>query len=1060
MNNSNANNIVLPLDALIRSIGVNKATSHLIFLGSGASVSSGVPSAEQCIWEWKRNIFLTKTPGLEEQFSEISLAGVRQRIQKWFDQQGTYPREGDPDEYGFYMEACFPIPGDRRSYFQEKVRQAEPHIGYRLLCHLALSDMLRAVWTTNFDTLAARSAAAFKLTPIEVGIDSQHRLFRVSRKGELLCVSLHGDFRYDRLKNTAEELQQQEKQLKDELIRQIREAPTLIAGYSGRDQSIMAAFREAYSQSGTGSLYWCGYGDSEATKRIADLIHLARTNGYPAFYIPTEGFDDLLIRITLHCCENQRLEEVKQLIAGMSQSSAKKRSVFEVADALKYTVIKSNAFELECPSEVLTFDLEKWPTEKVWATIRDTVKGHSIVAAPFRGKVLALGIIDDIKDAFGDNIRGHIERTPVTENELRYEDGVVVSLMKEALVQAIASSINVKTDNQSELWIEQEQERLRDGNTEYSVYDSVLVFLRRIGSRQYLVLKPSLRIQDKGGQLAPQELDKSVKFRILGRQFNNKFFQAVTMWRERLFPATDNLVNFVFPNDSASSFRFRVRRSPVFAEIGTSNPSYPTTLPAIAKPLVHHRGFELAEPNLLFSDKSASRYIKDPHPIRGILSNRPFDFGLTQKGLASSVRLGIVCPHQEARKLRTYMDNALRKQQPLRADPEYLMEYPGFDRAYGLTLEIPDCQGLGWATCPEPGSTDPIVATRDVAHRIIQSIDSLMASYGPQEVLIFVPKRWSGFRAYRTENERFDVHDFVKAYCVQRGIPTQFLEEDSLTHEDQCSVWWWLSLAMYVKSMRTPWVLESLDADTAFVGLGFSVDPYAQRRHHIILGCSHIYSSRGEGLQFRLSKIENPIFLGRNRQNPFMSEEDARRLGETIRQLFFDAKMKLPRRVVIHKQTPFIEQEREGLCEGLAGVGQIEMLEIQIDHALRYVASVWKNGRFDEDNFPVRRGTTVKLDDFTSLVWVHGATSALNPPLRYFQGRRRIPAPIIMRRHLGESELRTVAQELLGLSKMNWNTFDLYTKLPATVYSSSEIARIGSLLQRFGPQSYDFRLFM
>ena len=61
---------------------------------------------------------------------------------------------------------------------------------------------------------------------------------------------------------------------------------------------------------------------------------------------------------------------------------------------------------------------------------------------------------------------------------------------------------------------------------------------------------------------------------------------------------------------------------------------------------------------------------------------------------------------------------------------------------------------------------------------------------------------------------------------------------------------------------------------------------------------------------------------------------------------------------------------------------------------------------------------------------------------------------------MGTSDLKTVAQELLGLSKMNWNTFDLYTKLPATVHSSSEIARIGSLLQRFGPQSYDFRLFM
>ena len=50
--------------------------------------------------------------------------------------------------------------------------------------------------------------------------------------------------------------------------------------------------------------------------------------------------------------------------------------------------------------------------------------------------------------------------------------------------------------------------------------------------------------------------------------------------------------------------------------------------------------------------------------------------------------------------------------------------------------------------------------------------------------------------------------------------------------------------------------------------------------------------------------------------------------------------------------------------------------------------------------------------------------------------------------------------DILRLSKMNWNTFDLYTKLPATVQSANEIARIGSLLGRFEPRTYDFRLFI
>ena len=83
---------------------------HNLFLGAGASITSGMPSAQMCIWEWKRDIFLTNNIGLETQFSELSLASVRERIQRWLDRQGHYPAQGAPDEYGVYIEALLPDP--------------------------------------------------------------------------------------------------------------------------------------------------------------------------------------------------------------------------------------------------------------------------------------------------------------------------------------------------------------------------------------------------------------------------------------------------------------------------------------------------------------------------------------------------------------------------------------------------------------------------------------------------------------------------------------------------------------------------------------------------------------------------------------------------------------------------------------------------------------------------------------------------------------------------------------------------------------------------------------
>src|SRR6202140_5452331 len=116
--------VILSLDAFVPSIGVRRAAPLAIFLGAGASISSGIPSAQMCIWEWKRQIFLTNNPGLEEQFAELSLDGVRRRIQRWLDRQDGYPRENAPEEYGFYIRQCFPIADDRRAYFADLVRDA------------------------------------------------------------------------------------------------------------------------------------------------------------------------------------------------------------------------------------------------------------------------------------------------------------------------------------------------------------------------------------------------------------------------------------------------------------------------------------------------------------------------------------------------------------------------------------------------------------------------------------------------------------------------------------------------------------------------------------------------------------------------------------------------------------------------------------------------------------------------------------------------------------------------------------------------------------------------
>ena len=1057
MTHDGKNKLILPLDALVRSLGVRRSSPVCVFVGAGASVTSGLPSAEMCVWEWKRDIFLTNNPGLEEQFAELSLPGIRNRIQRWLDDQACFPPSGAPQEYGFYVQQCFPISEDRRAYFQEKIRVARPHVGYQLLCHLAEAGLVGSVWSTNFDGLTARAAAGFSVTPVEVGIDSQQRLTRQAAQGELLCVSLHGDYRYDALKNTAEELQTLEAELREALTAQARSTPLIVVGYSGRDRSVMDSLRRAYTEAGAGTLYWCGFSDLDPPGHVKALIEWARNHGRQAFYVPTLGFDDLMTRLALHCLHGGQRDGARRCISATAPQDLLLRAPIEVPQSRSITLIKSNAFQIECPSEVLQFDLNAWPKERVWSYLRDTAGTRSLVVAPLRGKVLALGSIEEIQEAFAGNIKGAVERSPVTAVDLRYEDGAVVSLMRQALVRTMANSAGVGTDGFKTIWRSEVSRTVRHAGASYSVHEAAVVSLRRIGGIQHLVIMPSLKIRDRTGGEPPREIANPIKLEILGYQHNKHFNKAVNGWRERLFPKRGTAV-FAFPQDSGAPFRFRVRRAPIFASIGLPFGGGARMVPAKMQRLIKHRGIQLTEPPLLFSNRGATASVKDTHPIRGILNNRPYDYPLTSRGLSPSLRIGVICPASETQTLYSYLQTVHQRLAPGSNERDYLIDYPGFQAAYGLPLELPSPGSSGWIVCPEPATHDSVKGSLEAARLINRCIEALQASHVPDVVLIYAPDRWEAFRGYSTESESFDLHNFVKAFCVQRGIASQFLNQDTLSDSYQCRVWWWLSLALYVKGMRTPWLLDDLSEGTAFVGLGFSIDPVAQRGDHVVLGCSHIYSARGEGLQYRLSKIENPII---RRGNPFMSADDARCVGETIRQLFFDTQMRLPERVVLHKRTPFVKAEREGLCDGLSGVGSIDMLEIHIDHALRYVASTQRrNGEFAEDGYPVRRGTLMKLDKYSALFWVHGATTALNPRLRYFQGKRRIPAPLMVKRHAGRTPIQDLAREILGLSKMNWNTFDLYTKLPATLQSSAEIARIGSLLQRFGAAYYDYRLFI
>lgn len=404
------------------------------------------------------------------------------------------------------------------------------------------------------------------------------------------------------------------------------------------------------------------------------------------------------------------------------------------------------------------------------------------------------------------------------------------------------------------------------------VHEAVLIHLRRYGGKQHLVLMPTLHCTNEAGEELPREMEKELRRAELTKQYNDKFNEAVNRWRERLFRAGRKIE---FPSESGSTFRFGVRPLPNFAKV-TGSSRRTAKVPQDVKRLVDVTGVEIDEPDLLFSNRRGDGYERDVNPVRGLLENRPYDYPLNTGIFGDEIRVGVVCPSAHANVLSAYLSD-LRQNRRIDSKMEYLLDYPGFDRAFGLSLNVPGLHNTAWVSCSEPDADlTPERAGPELGHRILASIDALRSSTNPNVVLVFVPTSWARWERLDTENQRFDLHDFVKAGCIQRGISTQFLRERTLEKAHQGEISWWLALQCYVKAMRTPWLLADMDPDLAFIGLGFSLDPSAGRGRQVLMGCSHVYNSEGLGLSYKLGKLESSVM---RRKNSFLSREDARRMG-------------------------------------------------------------------------------------------------------------------------------------------------------------------------------------
>lgn len=300
--------IVLSEDEFYRSLKYNIKIPHAILLGAGASIESSIPSATDCIWKWKKDIYVSKT-GLSLGINDNLSLDEKNVIQEWLNQQGIVPASHIVNEYSFYAEKALPIEEDRRRFFHGIIHGKYPSIGYHALALLAKQEIVKSVWTTNFDGLMPMVAHIHALTPIEIFKDNAiSRLSMAFSSTELPCIALHGDYKFGGLKNSERELDTQEEIFQEAFSHFITSQHLIVIGYSGRDHSLMQLIEQVFLKFHGGRIYWCGYG-SDISEAVISLLCRLKTNGTEVYYIQISGFDETLLRVVENCIDATVLSE-------------------------------------------------------------------------------------------------------------------------------------------------------------------------------------------------------------------------------------------------------------------------------------------------------------------------------------------------------------------------------------------------------------------------------------------------------------------------------------------------------------------------------------------------------------------------------------------------------------------------------------------------------------------------------------------------------------------------------------------------------------------------------
>lgn len=445
----------------------------------------------------------------------------------------------------------------------------------------------------------------------------------------------------------------------------------------------------------------------------------------------------------------------------------------------------------------------------------------------------------------------------------------------------------------------------------------------------------------------------------------------------------------------------------------------------------------------------------------GLMHHGPLD--ARTSGTARECRLGIVGDGEGIDTFRSWLDSCRLGIAAKRTRLTTLFpRFPGFGEGGCLPDFVCNeswCRQLPRremdSLCKIKDHTDFVKSSVDI---YVQAAASLIETGHPDVVICLLPPtllkqidvagpEWRGPRSARrpgrSKTQAIVWHDFFKAQCLRLSKPVQLSRPGtfggdvqryaqdgtpSLLIQDEATRAWNFFCALYYKAGGVPWQLvrHASDLLTCFVGVSFFHDQQEAENESIQTSIAQVFNERGEGVVVR----GGPAQIRKDDRTPHLSESDSTDLLSRAVERFRQEHRTTPARLVIHKSSWFDDAEKAGL-EAAASEHRVEFLDM-----LSFRRSFTRFFRMS-GTYPPLRGTAVRLDDSHVLFYTFGSVDFYKAyPGLY------TPRPLLVQLDRVSTGVPTLLNELLGLTKLNWNSTQFVNAEPITLAASRSVGDI------------------